>query len=280
MRRRCFGKYLSISLLPVACAVADVSTTPELPTDSRYEPVHRQFAAKQASTGHQSEVALQLKPRFSTSMSDPNIKEAVALMEAYAQRTGLTNMRHPRRYLWTDAFAVCNFLGLARATKDQRFLELARRLVDQTHHTLGRHRDDDPRRGWISGSDERSGQDHPTRGGLRIGKEMPERRQDEPFDERLEWERDGQYFHYLSKWMHALDQLSRTTREPRFNLWARELAAAAAQSFIHRSPVGGAPRMYWKISIDLSRPLVPGRVGRRAVWRAQAVSLVWFSGRR
>ena len=46
-------------------------------------------------------------------------------------------------------------------------------------------------------------------GGLRIGKPLPERRADEPLDERLEWDRDGQYFHYLTQWMHALDQASR-----------------------------------------------------------------------
>ena len=62
-------------------------------------------------------------------MADPGISQAVELMESYAQRTGLTADQAPRRYLWTDAFAVCNFIGLARATGDQRFLQLALRLV-------------------------------------------------------------------------------------------------------------------------------------------------------
>jgi hypothetical protein len=44
-----------------------------------------------------------------------------------------------------------------------------------------------------------TGAAHPTRGGLRIGKKLPERRPGEAFQERLEWERDGQYFHYLTK---------------------------------------------------------------------------------
>jgi hypothetical protein len=34
---------------------------------------------------------------------------------------------------------------------------------------------------------------------LRIGKQLAERRPGERFDERLEWERDGQYFHYLTR---------------------------------------------------------------------------------
>lgn len=36
----------------------------------------------------------------------------VALMMSFAERTGLTSERPRQRYLWTDALAVCNFLGL------------------------------------------------------------------------------------------------------------------------------------------------------------------------
>lgn len=190
-------------------------------------------------------------------MSDPRTAEASALMLSFGRRTGLDSNHPPRRYLWTDAFAVCNFLGLARATTEQRYTELALRLVDQVHHVLGRHRDDDPRSGWISGLSAHEGEAHPTRGGLRIGKRLPERSQAEPFDERLEWERDGQYFHYLTKWMHALDQVSRATGDPRFNAWARELAAIAHDAFTYPPAPDPAPRMYWKMSIDLTRPLVP-----------------------
>ena len=32
---------------------------------------------------------------------------------------------YPQRYLWTDAFAVCNYLGLADATGDDRYEHLA-----------------------------------------------------------------------------------------------------------------------------------------------------------
>ena len=122
---------------------------------------------------------------------------------------------------------------------------------------LGRHRADDSRAGWISGLGEHEGEAHPTRGGLRIGKPLPERRPEEPFDEQLEWERDGQYFHYLTKWMHALDQVSRSTRDPRFHLWARELADAAHAAFTRGSGGPGARGLVWKMSTDLSRALVP-----------------------
>jgi len=190
-------------------------------------------------------------------MSNSRIAVAIALMQDFAERTGLSVGYSPRRYLWTDAFAVCNYLGLAQATGEHHYTTLALRLVDQVHHTLGRHRDDEPRSGWLSGLDAHQGELHPTRGGLRIGKGQPERGPDQPFDERLEWDRDGQYFHYLTKWMHALDQVTHATGQPGFNLWARELAKTAFDSFTYRPSPKGPRHMVWKMSIDLTRALVP-----------------------
>ena len=187
---------------------------------------------------------------------DESRTQAIELLQRFADRTGLASAGPPRRYLWTDAFAVCTLHGLVDATGDPRHGELALRLVDQVHGVLGRHRADDARTGWISGLSETDGASHPTRGGLRIGKPLPERGADEPFDERLEWDRDGQYFHYLTKWMHALDRTSRATGQPLFTTWARELAYVAHRRFVHAARPGGRPRMYWKMSIDLSRPVV------------------------
>jgi len=189
-------------------------------------------------------------------MSDARTQKAALLMADFADRTGLGSERPARRYLWTDAFAVCNFLGLARAMGDPAYRRLALQLIDQVHHSLGRHRADDPRTGWISGLDEPEGEAHPTRGGLRIGKPLPERAADEELDEQLEWDRDGQYFHYLAQWMHALNQAARATGRPQLSLWARELAETAQTAFSYPTATG-RPRMYWKMSIDLSRPLVP-----------------------
>ena len=93
----------------------------------------------------------------------------------FADRTGLsTSGKETRRYLWTDAFAVFNFLELYRQTRANEFRQLAMTLVDQVHETLGRYRQDDVRRGWISGLTEKEGRRHPTAGGLRIGKPLPE----------------------------------------------------------------------------------------------------------
>ena len=186
---------------------------------------------------------------------DSHVVRASSLMTAFIERSGVI-AGEPRRYLWTDAFAVCTLLGLARATGEGRHLELALVLVDQVHHVLGRYGAGDARHGWISGLGAGEGEAHPTRGGLRIGKPLPERHPDEPLDERREWDRDGQYFHYLTKWMQALDQTARSLEKPLFSTWARELALAAHRGFVHAAP-GGVKQMWWKASIDLSRPLVP-----------------------
>ncbi len=177
-------------------------------------------------------------------------------MAAFSRRTGLLGTSPPRRYLWTDAFAVCNFLALYRQTGDDRDLDSARELTDQVHSVLGRYSGEDPRRGWISGLDEETGQAHPTARGLRIGKQLLERQADEPIDERLEWDRDGQYFHYLTKWMHALNRLAAATGDGRYQRWALELARASHAGFTYTVGAGQPKRMYWKMSIDLSRPLV------------------------
>ena len=67
------------------------------------------------------------------------------------------------RYLWTDAFGVCNFLTLFHETKDPQYLEQADALVNNVHDVLGRERNGKKRLGTAT-------DEHPTRGGLRIGK--------------------------------------------------------------------------------------------------------------
>jgi hypothetical protein len=177
-------------------------------------------------------------------------------MSAFASRTGLyPASENQQRYLWTDAFAVCNFLELFEQTGDELYRRCAMDLIDQVHQVLGRHRDDDVRQGWIRGLDEQAGRHHPTKGGLRIGKPFRERQLAEPIDERMEWDRDGQYFHYLTKWMHALCRAAFVTSDPTYVARALELAEAAFKGFVHRSASGDAVGIYWKMSSDLSWPL-------------------------
>jgi hypothetical protein len=180
------------------------------------------------------------------------------IMMDFVARTGLGQTGRPStRYLWTDAFAVCNLLGLHLEDGDGESLRLALQLVDETHRVLGRHRADDEREGWISGLDEEEGARHPTIGGLRIGKGLPERRAREPFDPALEWDRDGQYFHYLTKWMVALGCVSEVTADSSYQCWAVELARTAFVRFSVRDAAGHPIGLHWKMSTDLSRPLVP-----------------------
>jgi hypothetical protein len=179
------------------------------------------------------------------------------IMLDFAASTGLSDeSREPRRYLWTDAFAVCNYLELFHETGERTFLDLALRLVDQVHDVLGRQRADSGKQGWLSGLDDKKAHLHPTLGGLRIGKRLDERKPGEMPDESLEWDQDGQYFHYLTKWMHALYCVARETGKDDYLRWAMELAKSAHQAFTYSPSSGGVPRMYWKMSIDLSRPLV------------------------
>ncbi len=179
------------------------------------------------------------------------------IMTDFARLTGLSPATGvPQRYLWTDAFAVCNLLGLYQETGDDTFKDMALQLVGQVHSTLGRYRPDDGRAGWISGLDEKRAALHPTAGGLRIGKQFKERKATEPLNERLEWDRDGQYFHYLTKWMHALDRVTRATADFTYNRWAVELARVSHARFVYTPSGGRQKRMYWKMSTDLSYPLV------------------------
>jgi hypothetical protein len=145
---------------------------------------------------------------------------------------------HRGRYLWTDAFGVLNFLTLYKESSDEKYLTLAKQLVQNVHDILGRTRDGKSR--LPSATDE-----EPLKGGLRIGKE-----------EESGPDGDGQYHHYLTLWMFALNRLSIAAEEPSYNDQAIQLAKAIhAHFFVDRD--SASPRMVWKIAMDMSEPLVP-----------------------
>ncbi len=177
-------------------------------------------------------------------------------MDRYTVQSGLNSPEAPqKRYLWTDAFALCTYLELYRLTRDGSFLDTAYTLIGAVHYTLGRHRDDDERTGWISGLEAEEGKKHPTIGGLRIGKKLNERGPDEPYDPNMEWDRDGQYFHYLTKWIHALLVMGKSVSNPLYVRWAAELGRTVHNHFLFAESAR-TMAIYWKMSIDLSRPLV------------------------
>lgn len=189
---------------------------------------------------------------MTTKSRDLKIEEATKLMQAFSERTGITEKSDSsRRYLWTDALAVQNFFALFHLAEEKNYQIQAFKLIDLVHEYLGKFHPEDPRTGSISGFDEEKAEYHPTAGGLRIGKKFPERKEKEPFNERLEWERDGQYFHYLTRWLTVLLQAGNEKPHSDYSRWALELLEVFPKSITSDNS-----RMYWKMSTDLSRPLV------------------------
>ena len=144
---------------------------------------------------------------------------------------------HKGRYLWTDGFAVVNFLTFYVETKDERYLTLAKRLIQTVHNILGRTRD---AKSKLPGATD----EYPLNGGLRIGK----------IDEAGS-NGDGQYFHYLTVWMFALSRMTLVTLDDWYNNQAVSLARVVLPRFMTNMDAD-RPRMFWKMSMDLSRPLV------------------------
>lgn len=157
---------------------------------------------------------------------------------------------HRGRYLWTDAYGVVNLLTMHREytasldtetavdlVEKNRYLTLARRLIETVHDVLGRTRDGNSR---LPGATE----ENPLGGGLRIGK-MDEGGPDG----------DGQYHHYLTVWMFALNRMALASGDARYNQQAVALAKAIhPRFFLNRE--SDQPRMVWKMAMDLSVPLV------------------------
>ncbi|MCM8568352.1 hypothetical protein NE848_03120 [Gramella jeungdoensis] len=192
-----------------------------------------------------------------TEVIEIKTKEAEELIRKFAERTALVQGKGDpgQRYLWTDAFALNCLFGLFHITGSNQYHEKAYQLIELVHEHLGKYHPDDKRKGWISGLTDEKAEFHPTVGGLRIGKRLPERKEDEALDQRLEWERDGQYFHYLTKWINGLLQADTETENDQYARWAAELLAATSAFIVNGTQ---DPKMYWKMDTGLSRPLVSG----------------------
>ncbi|KAL2871150.1 uncharacterized protein BJX67DRAFT_377752 [Aspergillus lucknowensis] len=157
-----------------------------------------------------------------------------------------TSGGHKGRYLWTDAFGVLNLLTLhtelnrtttASTAPSNRYLVLAARLIETVHETLGRTRDGSAR---LPGATDAN----PLGGGLRIGKLDAGGR-----------DGDGQYHHYLTLWMFALNRMAVASGEARYNALGVALARAIhAAFFVNRG--SERARMVWKMDVNLDRVLV------------------------
>lgn len=154
-----------------------------------------------------------------------------------------------RRYLWTDAFAVLALATIADNLdgappgsplgEPARFRCAAGALVNAVHAGLGAPRS--PAAADAMRADPRSPTGHV---GLRIGKVSSAPRTD------VGMALDGQYFHYLDKWLLALVRAGRADD-------AAAIAKAAFPPFFDAGPHGdgrgGGVR--WKLSADASAPL-------------------------
>jgi hypothetical protein len=56
--------------------------------------------------------------------------------------------------------------------------------------------------------------------------------------------------------MHALNTVSLIIKNPKYLYWAVELAKTAHSAFVYSDSLSSNKRMYWKMSIDLSRPMI------------------------
>jgi len=186
---------------------------------------------------------------------DESADMARMLMNEYTEQTGLKENEDGEedRYLWTDAFAVQNFLALSSYYNSDMYKDLARKLIDRVHYVLGRYDSDDYRSGWISQLPEEEGRKHPTVNGLRIGKKQLEREESEPFDPNKEWDRDGQYYHYHTRWINALLLAAEYMDSDKLIANAVELSLAGKKFLQNR---GGQKHLFWKMSVDLSYPQV------------------------
>ncbi|OJJ47619.1 hypothetical protein ASPZODRAFT_131161 [Penicilliopsis zonata CBS 506.65] len=195
--------------------------------------------------------ALSRLDRFTAAME--SIYGSLTTVDPHTWTPPAASGGHRGRYLWTDAFGVLNLLtmhkekGAAAAaaataqatTGSDRYLVLAKQLVHAVHETLGRTRDGSARLPGASDA-------NPLGGGLRIGKL-----------DATGPDGDGQYHHYLTIWMFALNRLALAAGEPKYNAQAVALAKAIHPKFFFGgSQASSRPRLVWKMDVDLSNPLV------------------------
>ena len=180
-----------------------------------------------------------------SSMNTIVIKECVSIMDRiYGKYTNNNwipkgyKKNHPR-YLWTDAFGVVNYISLYKLTDNKVYLHQAKLLIDNVHNVLGKTRNG---KLWLGNGNI----DHPTLGGLRIGKP----------NEESDDDGDGQYFHYLTKWCYALNLAYKVTNESKYNSWSIEMGKIIFDKFVYKNKYDNKYSMFWKMKIDLSKPLV------------------------
>ena len=162
-----------------------------------------------------------------------------------ADEAGLCADGRQRRYLWTDAFGVLSYISLAkRYEKDgkpddaQKYTKAANTLIDVVHECLGKPRSPSSVDAMQPSSSSPTGYV-----GLRIGK--VDTRKVTDYGMRY----DGQYWHYVDKWLLALNRAGR-------NEDALRIAKSVFPYFFDAGPHGDGHEggIRWKLSVDATAP--------------------------
>lgn len=145
-----------------------------------------------------------------------------------------------RRYLWTDAFGVLNYVSLAMKSEDRgsqlekkQYLQAAKKLIDETLFSLG-----NPMSDAYPMAEKENGQYK----GLRIGK-VHARQESDPG-----MQFDGMYWHYLDKFLFALQRYSKCARDESYLQKATTIINDVHSNFF--VPNRG---FHWKLNTDLTR---------------------------
>jgi len=159
-----------------------------------------------------------------------------------------------RRYLWTDSFAILNFLSMAHHRNltsahegERECVEAAKHLAHTVKETLGYPRPDGnfP---MLKRSDGRSGYV-----GLRIGK----------LEARSESDAgmafDGQYWHYLDKWLFANSRLALYLEDKSMVGEVMMDAKEILEKFLSVNNNGTPQGLHWKLNTDMSPIVSLGR---------------------
>jgi hypothetical protein len=150
-----------------------------------------------------------------------------------------------RRYLWTDAFEVLSFISIAECFQKERnkqeaevYQQAAEKLIATVHRCLGAPRSSKPEHAMQTDPNSPTGHV-----GFRIGKTSSQKITD--YGMRY----DGQYWHYVDKWLLALARAGHIEDGIR-------IAKSCFPYFSDAGPDGTGMRggIRWKLSVDATPP--------------------------
>jgi len=168
-----------------------------------------------------------------------------------SDEAGLCCDGRQRRYLWTDAFGVLAYVSLAdrfdngsnnNKEEARKYREAAERLVEVVHECLGKPRSNNP----VDEMQPDTALSPTGFVGLRIGKVRSRKVTD--YGMSL----DGQYWHYVDKWLLALARTGSTRRV----IEAAQIAKSLFPFFFDAGPRGDGRYggIRWKLSVDATPP--------------------------